>query len=107
MILLSATPAFATDLPQPLGADDFITVDAAQAKLGQLLFYDRILSGNRNIACSTCHHPDLGTGDGLSLGIGEGVLALARTAPPAPVTTASASASRAMRRVCGTSARGT
>ncbi|WP_229801399.1 cytochrome-c peroxidase [Tateyamaria omphalii] len=52
--------------------DDFIAVDPAQAKLGQLLFYDRILSGNRNIACSTCHHPDLGTGDGLSLGIGEG-----------------------------------
>lgn len=47
-------------------------MDPAQAKLGQLLFYDRILSGNRNIACSTCHHPDLGTGDGLSLGIGEG-----------------------------------
>lgn len=52
--------------------DDFIAVDPAQAKLGQLLFYDPILSGNRNIACSTCHHPDFGTGDGLSLGIGEG-----------------------------------
>ena len=72
MILLCATPAFATDLPRPLGLDDFISVDPAQARLGQLLFYDRILSGNRNIACSTCHHPDLGTGDGLSLGIGEG-----------------------------------
>lgn len=72
MILLCATPAFATDLPRPLSMDDFITVDLAQAKLGQSLFYDRILSGNRNIACSTCHHPDLGTADGLSLGIGEG-----------------------------------
>ena len=72
MILLCASPAFATDLPRPLSADDFIPADPAQAKLGQLLFYDRILSGNRNIACSTCHHPDLGTGDGLSLGIGEG-----------------------------------
>ena len=51
-------------------------MDPAQAKLGQLLFYDRILSGNRNIACSTCHHPDLGTGDGLSLGIGEGGVGL-------------------------------
>ncbi|MEL6452160.1 MAG: cytochrome c peroxidase [Pseudomonadota bacterium] len=63
-------------------SDDFIAVDPAQAKLGQLLFYDRILSGNRNIACSTCHHPDLGTGDGLSLGIGEGGQGLgpARTA---------------------------
>ena len=59
-------------MPRPLSPDDFIAVDPAQAKLGQLLFYDRILSGNRNIACSTCHHPDLGTGDGLSLGIGEG-----------------------------------
>ncbi|MBY5935250.1 methylamine utilization protein MauG [Tateyamaria omphalii] len=59
-------------MPRPLTPDDFIAVDPAQAKLGQLLFYDRILSGNRNIACSTCHHPDLGTADGLSLGIGEG-----------------------------------
>ena len=72
VLLLAATPAFATDPPRPLTPDDFITPDPAQAKLGQLLFYDRILSGNRNIACSTCHHPDLGTGDGLSLGIGEG-----------------------------------
>jgi cytochrome c peroxidase len=72
VILLFATPVFASDLPRPLTPDDFIPVDSAQAKLGQLLFYDRILSGNRNIACSTCHHPDFGTGDGLSLGIGEG-----------------------------------
>ncbi|WP_415404264.1 cytochrome-c peroxidase [Tateyamaria sp. SN3-11] len=72
MILLAASPALADGLPRPLVADDFIQPDPAQAKLGQLLFYDRILSGNRNIACSTCHHPDLGTGDGLSLGIGEG-----------------------------------
>ncbi len=62
----------ATDLPRPLTADDFAPVDAARAELGQLLFYDPILSGNRNIACATCHHPDFGTGDGVSLGIGEG-----------------------------------
>ena len=37
-----------------------------------MLFYDPILSGNRNIACGTCHHPRFGTSDGLSLGIGEG-----------------------------------
>lgn len=76
VILLAASPAFASELPPPLGPDDFITPDPAQAKLGQLLFYDRILSGNRNIACSTCHHPDLGTADGLSLGIGEGGIGL-------------------------------
>lgn len=55
---------------------DFLPHDAKQAALGQLLFYDKILSGNKNIACSTCHHPDFGTGDGLSLGIGEGGVGL-------------------------------
>ncbi|SFQ99710.1 cytochrome-c peroxidase [Poseidonocella sedimentorum] len=47
-------------------------VDPRQAALGQLLFYDKILSGNKNIACGTCHHPRFGSSDGLSLGIGEG-----------------------------------
>ncbi|MEM8552000.1 MAG: cytochrome-c peroxidase [Pseudomonadota bacterium] len=51
---------------------DFRPVDVQQAKLGQLLFYDPILSGNRNISCGTCHHPQLGTGDGLALSLGEG-----------------------------------
>jgi cytochrome c peroxidase len=70
-LFLSSTLAFA-QMPRPLTDSDFITFDPAQAALGQLLFYDKILSGNRNIACSTCHHPEFGTGDGLSLGIGEG-----------------------------------
>ncbi len=56
----------------PITADDFVDADAAQARIGQLLFYDKILSGNRNISCGTCHHHDLAGGDGLSLGIGEG-----------------------------------
>ena len=43
-----------------------------RAKIGQLLFYDKILSGNRNISCGTCHHHRFGGTDGLSLGIGEG-----------------------------------
>ncbi len=62
----------ASDLPRPLTAEDFIEFDPVQAALGQQLFYDTILSGNRNISCAHCHHPDFGTGDGLSLGIGEG-----------------------------------
>lgn len=41
-------------------------------RLGQALVFDPILSGNRNIACSTCHLPDFATTDGRSLGIGEG-----------------------------------
>lgn len=71
-------PALAADLPAPLTPADFITFDRKQAALGQLLFYDKILSGNRNIACATCHHPQMGTGDNLSLGIGEGGEGLGR-----------------------------
>lgn len=59
-------------LPEPIVADDFHEFDRAKAKIGQLLFYDPILSGNRNISCGTCHHHELGSSDGLPLGIGEG-----------------------------------
>ncbi|MFQ6551928.1 cytochrome-c peroxidase [Aestuariibius insulae] len=57
---------------EPIAPDDFLPADPAQARIGQLLFYDKILSGNRNISCGTCHHHDLHGTDGLSLGIGEG-----------------------------------
>lgn len=46
--------------------------DLARVELGRLLFFDKILSGNLNISCATCHHPLTGTGDGLSLPVGEG-----------------------------------
>ncbi len=49
--------------PEPAGA---------LVALGKALFFDKILSGNRNISCATCHHPTTGTGDDLSLSIGEG-----------------------------------
>ncbi|GAB4460319.1 MAG: hypothetical protein Kow0070_16390 [Anaerolineales bacterium] len=39
-------------------------------KLGEALFWDPILSGNRDTSCATCHHPSLGTGDNLSVSIG-------------------------------------
>lgn len=41
-------------------------------RLGRLLAFDPILSGNRNISCMTCHLPAFATGDGRSLAIGEG-----------------------------------
>ncbi|WP_106204648.1 cytochrome-c peroxidase [Aliiruegeria haliotis] len=70
--MVAVTGAHASDLPAPLQADDFIAFDDRQAQIGQLLFFDPILSGNRNISCATCHHPDHGSADGLPLGIGEG-----------------------------------
>ena len=65
-----------------LSKNQFQPTQPDKVKIGQLLFYDKILSGNRNISCGTCHHHDHGGSDGLSLGIGEGGsgLSIARTA---------------------------
>ncbi len=50
-------------------------------ELGRLLFWDPILSGDRDIACVSCHHPDFAYADGrpLSLGTGSVGLGPART----------------------------
>nr|WP_323779026.1 cytochrome c peroxidase [Amylibacter sp.] len=69
---LCAGIAQAQDLPKPLMPSDFRQYDPAEVALGKLLFFDPLLSGNRNISCATCHNPTYGTGDGLALGIGEG-----------------------------------
>ena len=42
------------------------------AELGRLLFWDPILSGEKDVACATCHHPDFGYADGRALPIGVG-----------------------------------
>ena len=41
-------------------------------ELGRLLFWDPILSGTKDVACVSCHHPDFGYADGLvhSQGVG-------------------------------------
>jgi cytochrome c peroxidase len=51
---------------------DYGDPDPAKVQLGQFLYFDKILSGNNNISCATCHHVLTGTGDGLALPVGEG-----------------------------------
>ncbi|GAL80651.1 cytochrome c551 peroxidase [Algibacter lectus] len=41
-----------------------------KVKLGKLLFYDPILSGNKDVSCATCHHPEFGFAEPLDLSIG-------------------------------------
>lgn len=76
LVLLAAHPSLAdsspTPLPPALSQSDFLPFDENRAALGRLLFYDPILSGNRNISCGTCHHHDLASADALPLGVGEG-----------------------------------
>ena len=50
---------------------------AEKVELGRLLFWDPILSGDQDVACVTCHHPDAGYADGLDVSIGVGGQGLA------------------------------
>ncbi len=45
---------------------------AEMIALGKALFFDKILSGDQNISCATCHHPSASTGDDLPTSIGAG-----------------------------------
>ncbi|MFK7792967.1 MAG: cytochrome-c peroxidase [Devosiaceae bacterium] len=51
-------------------------LDMRRVELGQLLFYDPILSGNQEVSCATCHHPRFNTADGVSLSLGDGATGL-------------------------------
>ncbi len=74
-LVLAATADVAAG-PVPPAVDtyyyDFDAAPPARVELGRMLFFDKILSGNLNISCASCHHPMAGTGDGLALSIGEG-----------------------------------
>jgi cytochrome c peroxidase len=73
--------------PGPVTDAMFAAADPAEIAVGRLLFWDPILSGNRNISCGTCHHPRFGTSDGVSLDLGEGGVGLGpeRVADPANI----------------------
>ncbi|MEM8824773.1 MAG: cytochrome c peroxidase, partial [Pseudomonadota bacterium] len=68
-LAIPITPAKAEEVAL---AVEFHPFDDAKARIGRLLFYDPILSGNRNISCGTCHHHKTFSADAISLGIGEG-----------------------------------
>jgi len=60
--------ALPSAVPEP--ADNPSTPE--KVTLGRLLFWDPILSGGRDVACATCHHPDFAYADGRALSIGVG-----------------------------------
>ena len=47
-------------------------INDPKAQLGKKLFFTKGLSGDRDTACASCHHPALAGDDGLSLSIGVG-----------------------------------
>ena len=51
---------------------DIKASESELTRLGRDLFFDPILSGDRNISCGTCHHPEFAMTDGRVLPIGAG-----------------------------------
>lgn len=54
----------------PIGA--VASPNAVLVDLGRSLFFDKILSGNRDVSCATCHSPLSHGADALALSIGTG-----------------------------------
>jgi cytochrome c peroxidase len=77
-------------LPSPARDGDFQHPSAELVELGRMLFFDKEMSGNRDISCATCHSPLIATVDGLSINMGTGsggfsVTRNAGTYPPGPL----------------------
>jgi cytochrome c peroxidase len=74
-LLLATAPSVVlgdSHLPKPALDSEYQQPTDAQVELGRMLFFDKELSGNRNISCGTCHSPLIGTVDVLSTNIGTG-----------------------------------
>ena len=78
-LFLLASANASEPLPSPVSDTDYRQESELQVDLGRFLFFDKILSGNRNISCATCHHPFTGIGDGLSVSVGEGATGIGMT----------------------------
>jgi cytochrome c peroxidase len=56
-------------VPLPPLRDGFT---AQQADLGRYLFFDPLLSSDRQLSCAHCHHPNMGFADALPTSVGRG-----------------------------------
>ncbi|MEM9419662.1 MAG: cytochrome c peroxidase [Planctomycetota bacterium] len=65
--------------PMPYPADN--PPSKAKEQLGRQLFYDPRLSASNQMACVSCHDPDLGWADGRTVSFGTRRLELPRNAP--------------------------
>ena len=101
VVALGGLLFFATDVrPQDVGLNDlrFAALPAAakappanpvttdKVALGRMLFWDPILSGRRDVACATCHHPRFGYADNRDLSIGVDGLGLGASRQFKPAT---------------------
>ena len=75
LVGLAAASFAATVATQEAGPDAGAPRNA-HVELGRLLFWDPILSGAKDTACATCHHPRFAYADGRDLSLGTGSVGL-------------------------------
>ena len=59
-----------TALPKNIKSPKNNPTSPEKEALGKLLFFDPILSGNKDVSCATCHHPNNGYAEFLDISIG-------------------------------------
>jgi cytochrome c peroxidase len=76
MAMLAHTFGQQFRLGTPLGLDEYFPVSEdnpltpQKIELGRRLFFDKLLSSDRSVACASCHKPELAFSDGLTVPIG-------------------------------------
>ena len=68
-ILLNRLSRF-SDLPEKVKHPSGNPPGEKKVALGKLLFFDPVLSGEKDVACATCHHPSTGYAENLEISIG-------------------------------------
>ncbi len=63
---------FISALPENVAHPSNNPYSLEKAELGRLLYWDPVLSGTKDVACVSCHHPDFGYADGLDFSQGVG-----------------------------------
>ncbi len=59
-----------SELPLKIPIPENNLQSESKIELGRLLFFDPILSGNKDVACATCHHPSNGYAESRDISIG-------------------------------------
>lgn len=57
-------------LPKTVLSPENNRLTKEKVELGRLLFFDPILSGDKDVACASCHHPNTGYAEFLDLSMG-------------------------------------
>jgi cytochrome c peroxidase len=66
----SDDPGRIAALPMEARAPAYNPTTPEKNEPGRLLFWDPVLSGNKDLACASCHHPEFGYAENLDISIG-------------------------------------